>query len=128
MSAQSNIDTVRQTYAAMANGDAAQAMANFADTVALIEPESLPYGGTYRGLGEVGAAIGTISQHVDLARLKVGRVLADDDAAVAYVTATWRTPDGTNQEIPMRECYVFRDSKIVEMKVFYWDVAALVST
>ena len=128
MSAQSNIDTVRQTYAAMANGDAARAMANFAETMVLIEPESLPYGGTYKGLGEVAAAIDAISKHVDLARMKVGRVVADDDIAVAYVTATWRNPDGTTQEIPVRECYLFRDSKIVEMKVFYWDVAALVST
>jgi ketosteroid isomerase-like protein len=128
MSAQSNIDTVRQVYAAMADGDAAAAMANFHETMVLIEPESLPYGGTYKGLGEVGAAIGTIAQYVDLAGLKVSRVLADDDTAVAYVTATWRNPDGTTQEIPMRECYQFSDSKISEMRVFYWDVATLVST
>jgi len=128
MSAQSNIDTVRRVYAAMAEVDAAAAMANFHDTMVLIEPESLPYGGSYKGLGEVGAAIGTIAQYVDLAGLQVGRVLADDDSAVAYVTATWRNPDGTTQEIPMRECYQFSDSKISEMRVFYWDVAALVST
>jgi ketosteroid isomerase-like protein len=128
VTAQSNIDTVRQVYAAMADGDAAAAMAHFHETMVLIEPESLPYGGTYKGLGEVGAAIGAIAQYVDLAGLKVGRVLADDDTAVAYVTATWRNPDGTTQEIPMRECYQFSDSKITEMRVFYWDVATLVST
>jgi ketosteroid isomerase-like protein len=128
MSAQSNIDTVRQVYVAMAGGDAAAVMANFHETMVLIEPESLPYGGTYKGLGEVGAVIGTISKYVDLAGLKVGRVLADDDTAVAYVTATWRNPDGTTQEIPMRECYRFSDSKIIEMRVFYWDVAALIAT
>jgi ketosteroid isomerase-like protein len=128
MSAQSNIDTVRGVYAAMADGDPAAVMAHFHDTMVLIEPESLPYGGTYKGLGEVGAAIGTIAQYVDLAGLKVGRVLADDETAVAYVTATWRNPDGTTQEIPMRECYQFSDSKISEMRVFYWDVATLVST
>ena len=128
MSAQSNIDMVRQTYAAMADGDPAQAMANFDEAMVLIEPESLPYGGTYQGLAEVGTAISAISKYVDLARLKVGRVLADDDTAVAYVTATWRNPDGTTHEMSMRECYRFRHSKIIEMKVFYWDVAALVST
>lgn len=128
MSAQSNIDIVRQTYAAMAEGNAAAAMANFHENMVLIEPESLPYGGTYKGLGDIGAAILAITQYVDLAGLKVGRVLADDDSAVAYVTATWRNPDGTTQEIPMRECYQFSDSKIIEMRVFYWDVAALIST
>jgi uncharacterized protein len=128
MSAQSNIDTVRQTYAALAHGNAAAAMANFHDAMVLIEPESLPYGGTYKGLAEVGAAIGTISQYVDLAGLKLDRVLADDDTAVAYVTATWQNPDGTTLEVPMRECYQFSDSKIIEMRVFYWDVAALAST
>jgi ketosteroid isomerase-like protein len=127
MSAQSNIDTVRQTYAALAEGNAAAAMANFHESMVLNEPESLPYGGTYKGLSEVGAAIGTISKYVDLAGLKVGRVLADDDSAVAYVTAAWRNSDGTTREIPMRECYQFSDSKIIEMDVFYWDVAALVS-
>jgi ketosteroid isomerase-like protein len=128
MSAQSNIDIVRATYAAMADGNPEAAMANFHDTMVLIEPESLPYGGTYKGLGEVAAAIGTIAQYVDLAGLKVGRVLADDKTAVAYVTATWRNPDGTTQDIPMRECYQFSDSKIIEMRVFYWDVAALIAT
>jgi ketosteroid isomerase-like protein len=128
MSAQSNIDIVRATYAAMAEGNPAAAMANFHDNMVLIEPESLPYGGTYKGLGEVAAAIGTIAQYVDLAGLKVGRVLADDETVVAYVTATWRNPDGTTQDIPMRECYQFSDSKIVEMRVFYWDIAALIST
>jgi ketosteroid isomerase-like protein len=128
MSAQSNIDIVKATYAAMAEGNVAAAMANFHETMVLIEPESLPYGGTYKGLGEVAAAIGTIAQYVDLAGLKVGRVLADDETAVAYVTATWRNPDGTTQDIPMRECYQFNDSKIIEMRVFYWDVAALIAT
>jgi ketosteroid isomerase-like protein len=128
MSAQSNIDTVRSTYAALAHGDAAAALANFDESMVLIEPESLPYGGTYKGLGEIGAAMGTISQYVDLAGLKVGRVLADGDTAVAYVTATWKNPDGTTQEMPMRECYRFSDAKITEMQVFYWDTATLAST
>ena len=127
MSAQSNIDAVRQIYAAMAAGNPAAAMAYFDEAMVLYEPESLPYGGTYKGLNEIGAAIGEISKYVDLAGLKIERVLADDDTAVAFLTATWRYPDGRTRQIPMRECYTFRGNKIIAMNVFYWDVAALVS-
>ncbi|TPG32427.1 nuclear transport factor 2 family protein [Mycolicibacterium hodleri] len=127
MSAQSNIDTVRQTYAAMAAGNAAAAMANFHEDMVLIEPESLPYGGTYKGLSEIGGAILAITQYVDLAGLKIGRVLADDDTAVAFVTATWKNPDGTTHDMLMRECYQFSGSKITEMRIFYWDTATLAS-
>jgi hypothetical protein len=59
---------------------------------------------------------------VDLASLKIDRVLADDD------TAIWRNPDGTTQEIPMMECYQLSNYTIVERRFVYGDVAGLVST
>lgn len=126
MSTQAKIDTVRRLYAAIAEGDPAAAMALFHEEMVLIEPESLPYGGTYKGLGEIGAAIGAVAKYVDLAGLDVGRVLADDDTAVAYITGTWRHDDGRTQKISLRECYEFLGDKIVEMRVFYWDTTELV--
>lgn len=128
MSARRNIETVRQVYAAMAEGNPAAAMALFHDEIVLIEPESLPYGGTYKGLGEIGAGMGAVAQYVDLAGLEVGRVLADNETAVAYVSGTWHHDDGRTQPLHLRECYTFRGDKIVEIRVFYWDVAQLVQT
>ena len=127
MSAQSNIEAVTQVYAAMAAGNGAAAMAYFDPNMVLMEPESLPYGGTYRGLAEIGAAIGKIMKYVDLAGLKLERIVADEETAIASLIATWRYADGQTRQVPMRECYTFNGGKVVAMNVFYWDVAALLT-
>ena len=103
-------------------------MAYFDQNVVLVEPESLPYGGTHRGLAELGAAIAEIMKYVDLAGLKLERIIADEETAIASLTATWRCANGQTLQVPMRECYTFSGNKIVAMNVFYWDVAALVAT
>ena len=87
MSAQSNIEAVTRIYAAMAAGNPASAMAYFDQNVVLVEPESLPYGGTHRGLAELGAAIAEIMKYVDLAGLKLERIIADQATAIAALTA-----------------------------------------
>ena len=128
MSAQSNIEAVTQVYAAMAAGNGAAAMAYFDSNMVLVEPESLPYGGTYKGLAEIGAAIGEIAKYVDLAGLKLQRIIADEETAIASLIATWRGKNGKILEVPMRECYTFSGNKVVAMHVFYWDVAAILAT
>jgi ketosteroid isomerase-like protein len=117
-----NIAAVRGVYAAFAAGDAERALAAFAPDFVLHEPESLPYGGTYHGIAELAAALPQIAPYINVAELRVERVLADNDTAVAYVHGRWKAETDTE----FRECFAFRDDGLItEMRIFAWDTAAL---
>lgn len=49
----SNLETVRKTYDAFAEGDIDAVLATFADDITWVEAEGGPYGGTYHGPNEI---------------------------------------------------------------------------
>lgn len=123
-----NVHTVRSIYDAFACGDVESAASFFSSKIVLHEPESLPYGGTYRGLDEIGAAVNDIAQRLDLSSLRVEKLLGDDEMVVALVRGTWRGDNGTKTDVYLSEWFKFAGGKVVEVRAFYWDSAAMNAT
>lgn len=132
-------DVVRKVYSAFNSGDSAAIRAAaekyFADDVAVYEAESLPWGGTYRGLETVAAmtsGIASPESPIDAARLRIDQMIVgqpDPSGASQVVVAVsfpWR---GAQATIPMRalEWFTVRSGKVVEIRVFLWDTAAAIA-
>lgn len=123
-----NRNVVRNIYDAFARGDLETAASFFSDKLVLHEPESLPYGGVYSGLQEVGSIVSQIARRLDLSKLTIERLVGDGDDVVALVTASWNGDNGKRTEARLSEWFTFLDRKVVEIRAFYWDVAALNAT
>lgn len=81
------IQTVQQLYSAFAEGDASRLQEMLADTH-WIEAAGMPYGGTYRGFGEVAANVfGPITNDVQGFTAKPDEIIpAGDDRVLALGT------------------------------------------
>jgi ketosteroid isomerase-like protein len=101
----------------------------FDPDVVVHEPESLPYGGTYRGRDEFLAAMGgMMATHVDGKRVRLDKVVADDEQVVARWRYPWRLDESHEfVEVEVNEWLTFRNGKIVEARPFYWDTAQLMA-
>lgn len=99
---------------------------NFADDVVLTLPSSLSYGGTTRGREAIKKMLGGMSHPkspIDPTTLTVTRLAATGDEVAAQVTFSWRIPSGETIAMSNVEWFTFRDGRVTEMNVFYFDTA-----
>jgi ketosteroid isomerase-like protein len=126
MSAEQNRTTLATCFEATARGDGESVVQYFDPSITLHEPESLPYGGVYKGLEEVGPAVAEVGKHIDMSTLRVDRIVADDQTGIVFMNAKWRVPEGGTRDIQCCEVYQFSpEGKITEIRVYYWDTAVL---
>jgi ketosteroid isomerase-like protein len=135
MAAQHPTEVVRAVYAALCSIDpdtiSAAAARYFAEDIVVHEPESLPWGGSYRGKELVTglmANIGDPASPIDAANLTVDQLIhtpdGDSHQVIAAVSFPWR---GTApQPYPMRalEWFTVRAGLVVEIRIYLWDTAA----
>jgi ketosteroid isomerase-like protein len=128
-------DIVRAVYEALTSVDPdtirAAAGRYFADDIVVHEPESLPWGGMYRGRELVTglmANIGDPASPIAAAHLSIDRLVHTpfDDGShevIAAVSFPWR---GAERKIPMQalEWFTVRDGLVTEIRVYLWDTAA----
>lgn len=130
--AEQNKQAVQAMWKAITGGDPAAAFTVMIDLfdpdVVVYEPESLPYGGVYRGREEFLAMMGgSFASYFDSSRIQLERIVAEGDHVVARWRYPWRaSTDDEFVEVEVNEWLTFRDGKIIEAKPFYWDTAALV--
>ncbi|HEY1974827.1 MAG TPA: nuclear transport factor 2 family protein [Pseudonocardia sp.] len=116
---------VEKMYAAGTSGDVAGLMSYLDENVEIYEPEYLPYGGVYRGMPDFLELLGKIGEYMDVTRLTVHYLVADGDRVIAVLGA----PDvKTGQFNHFAEQSTLRDGKVVEMRLFYYDPQAMIST
>jgi ketosteroid isomerase-like protein len=91
--------------------------------------DSLPYGGTHAGrniiLTMLMGFLTTTQPIIRPEQIKIERVVEEGDYIVAKAVFPWLAPGG-REPIPMSalEMFTFRDGRISEMVVSYWDTAA----
>jgi ketosteroid isomerase-like protein len=101
----------------------------FAPDAVLRISDSLPYGGVHAGRGAIQALLGTLARTrtpmVLVENIHVRRTLEERDQIAVQVEFPWIAP-GAAEPIPMAavEWFTFRDGRVVEMTVSYWDTAA----
>lgn len=118
--------TLDQIYAAFFSGDLKRWLSFWTEESTIWEAESLPYGGTYRGLTEIeslAVKMGGLWTDLDL---KIHEILGSDDRLMAY--GTWNgtgEKTGVRVSFPFAEMWVFKDGKVVEVVPIYSDTALI---
>jgi ketosteroid isomerase-like protein len=117
---------VASLYAALRDGDVPAAAALLDPEVVLHEPPSLPYSGVHRGFDAVVAVMGEASAVLDVGSVEIEHIFADADRVVALVEVPLRAAtDSGIRSMSLAECFRLQSGKIVEIRPFYWNAAAL---
>jgi uncharacterized protein len=119
---------VENTYAALLErGDMDEFMANFADDAELIEVESLPYGGRFRGKDAIkGAMLNLLTYWSDLSYV-IERILDNDDCVIAQGTFSAKgARSGKPVCFPLAEVWTIKDGRITELLAIYGDTKQVV--
>ena len=87
------------------------------------EPDGLPHGGSYTGLDELKRMFGKAAPLLDVAKLEVQELTADEDRAVALLLMPLRNGPG---EALISEHWRLRDGKAVALQAFWFSQAGLV--
>ena len=101
----------------------------FAPDVVLRLSDSLPYGGVYEGRETIKnllvKLVTTRRPIVIPDQIVVDRIVEQGDQIVVEPVFPWLAP-GATEPIRMSavEWFTFRDGRVTEMKVVYWDTAA----
>lgn len=129
-----NRQVVDRFYAAVMAKDAHAIRAaiadGFAEDAVLRLSDSLPYGGAHIGRdaiqGLLAKLAATRTPMVLVEGITIRRVLEQGDQIAVDVEFPWIAP-GAAEAIPMSavEWFTFRDGRIVDMAVGYWDTAAV---
>jgi ketosteroid isomerase-like protein len=101
----------------------------FASDAVLRISDSLPYGGTHAGretiLTMLMGFVTTTAPIIRPEQITIERIVEEGDSLVAEAVFPWLAP-GASEPIPMSafEWFTFRDGRVSEMVVSYWDTAA----
>src|SRR5688572_7283502 len=94
--------------------------------------DSLPYGGTHSGrqviLTMLMGFVTTTTPIIRPEQIKIERIVEEGDSIVAKAVFPWLAP-GASTPIQMSafEWFTFRNGRVSEMVVSYWDTAACVA-
>lgn len=114
-----NKQVVQGAYEGLASGDVKAFLGALHPDVEIHEPDSLPFGGTYRGTEEVLGFMGEAAKVVAPGQLEVEKVIAEDDHVVAVIRMGLQSGD----EARITEHWHMRDGKAAEVHVFWFDTA-----
>jgi ketosteroid isomerase-like protein len=128
-----NRATLERYYSALQHKNADELRSaieeGFAPDAVLRISDSLPYGGTHAGrqviLTMLMGFVTTTKPIIRPEQIKIERMVEEGDSIVAKAVFPWLAP-GAREPIPMSafEWFTFRDGRISEMVVSYWDTAA----
>jgi ketosteroid isomerase-like protein len=117
---------VEGLYAAVRDGAISAVVALLDPDVVLHEAPSLPFGGVHKGVEAVVAVFGQVGAVFDVGNVAVEQIFADADRVVALIELPIRAAtDSGIRSMPIAECFRLRAGKIVEIRPFYWNAAAL---
>jgi ketosteroid isomerase-like protein len=116
-SPQENKEIVRSAYKGMTSGNPKAFFDALDPEIEVIEPDPLPYGGTYKGQAEVMEFMKGAAGVIDGSTLEVETLTADEDRVVA----TLRIGVRSGGEVHLSEHWRLRDGKAIELRVFCFD-------
>jgi ketosteroid isomerase-like protein len=111
--------------------DAYKALPDYAPYWALLDPDvtfheapCLPYGGSHSGLEAVQRAFAQVAETFSENHVEHHEVLTAGEYCVAYMTCSWRVAANGNRCMqPVTEILRFRNGKIIDWRVNYFDAA-----
>lgn len=113
---------VQSVYDAIHRSDTGAVLGLLDQDIVLQEADSLPFGGTYKGIEAVSQAIGKVMETLDLANLTVAEIVAEGDRVVAFLEIPIHGREGADKPtIPVAETWRLRDRKVIEICPYYYD-------
>jgi len=118
---------IQAFYDAMRSMDPAALAASFSDDVVVVEPPSLPYGGTTTSRDAFFEKVfGYTSQRASF-RVETSEVFGDGDRLAGHFTATFTAHgSGETAVLDQTEVYEVTDRVISKVEVFQHDTPALI--
>jgi len=113
--ATSNVELVRNGYAAFAAGDIPAVMALFADDLVWSTLDTVPFGGVYRGPAGAGEFFGTLPQNWAELRVEPERYVDGGDTVVVQGHHRGRSVTGNPIDLPFMHLWTLRDGKATEL-------------
>lgn len=102
-------------------GDFGPFWALFDPNVEFHEADCLPYGGVHKGAEAARRAHASIRDYFAIAPA-LKQVLAGGDLVIAHLVITMRAHNtGKTATFPVNEIYQFREGKIIDWRVMYFD-------
>ena len=128
MSADENVKTAQEGYAAFGRGDLPAILELLSDDIEWIEPgpaDVLPAAGTYRGKDEVARFFATLSEVADITRFEPHEFIAQGDHVVVLIH-TESTAKSTGRKVANHVAHVwaFEGGKVARLEMFQ-DTAAI---
>ncbi len=113
-------------YMAAGGGDFAGIAATLDPECVIYQPKSLPYGGEWRGHSGFEAWMQAFARQWSSLEVKDAELYLDGDVIVSssHVYAIAK-PTGLRLDWPLLQLFKMREEKILELRPFYWDTAAL---
>lgn len=126
--AETNRAILRAIYDHFAAGDVDGMAQYMREDAVIIEADSLPYGGVYRGPEGLKQLLGKISEIWEDVSLDIQDILASDHAAAGYGELRMTVPH-TGERIRFQICEVwqFEDGKITRCEPMYFDTARCIA-
>lgn len=127
MSAQENVDLVKQGYAAFNIGNIEGVLSLFAEDIEWTVPsaEGVPFGGTYKGRGQVGEFFKTLATAEDILDFTQDNFIAQDDKVVVTGRSKARVKStGRTFETAYVHIFTVSGSKVQEFRE-HFDTAAV---
>lgn len=124
-----NVQIVTSIYQALERGDIPGMVAALDAEFVMHEPQSLPYGGTYRGPDGFLQALATIAEYFSNVKLTVTETLDAGDTVVALVHVQGQgASTGQPFEMHISELWRLKAGRVVALHPFYWDTAKVLET
>lgn len=120
--AEHNVKIVNDAYAAFFRGDVIGFFANCADDIEIVEADSLPYGGTFRGKEDGAKGLLMIQGSWDDMSFEMEEMLASPTmiAAIGRLRGKAKAT-GIAIDMPIVELWRFRDGKVQSISPIYGD-------
>lgn len=122
-----NIKIVKRFYQYLDEGDRDGAYANtFSEDCKLFEADALPYGGAYRGRDVMKEVLAGVMARFDEFECEIRNYLAGNDEVVVHLNLKGIGRESRKPfSIPAMELWKIRDGKVVELRPFLFDSAAM---
>ncbi len=117
---------VERIYQLTGSGDWTAVEAMLTDDFSILEADSLPYAGTYKGKGALQDLYSKVFAFWDDASLETGDICIGQDNAIVLVTvnATSRH-NGERLAMPLCEVFHIRGSQFCGITPYYFDTASI---
>ena len=126
-----NESRIDRLLASLKSGDATRIKALCHPEMLVEDPESLPYGGAYRGFAGMCEVAGKLFTAIEDWKCETERVIGDPDGDdFVLVQRMTGIAAGSRRPVDMSilERYTFRDGLLVSIRPYYWDTKAMLDT